>query len=517
MTRTLILASLGRHRYLWRWGLVAGLALLPVLLYLPSLGAPLERDEGVYATIAQGLQNGLIPYRDLFDNKPPLVYVWYSLSFVLLGENVAAPRIVAAVLLALTTLLLLWEVRLLVSWRAAYLAAFIFALSTGLARVGLHANTEAYMLLPLVGSLVAFTLGIRRRRAYLFFVAGLLAGLAVMTKQVAVWNLLGLLIMACLWGLYQRRHWQRHLRRVGALVVGAVVSVTVVLLPFALARALDDFLEANLVFNMRWLGALSSLQQLMNFLLGTGFFMAIAAPLVAASVLGLLLLWRRRRWPEDYLLAVWFVASAVGLLSARRFYPHYFMHLLPAVAILSGLALYHYFRPQVVARHGLAVFVGLSLLLGLASNLVVYLAPPEAARTVSEAAFEDVRWERDSRALGQYLARNTTPRDTIYVYGRESQIYFYARRMPAARHIYDRSFWLEKGTLAETIEELRRTRPVYIVDSLQEPLYDYAQHHPPEWQRFIQENYEYVGRLYFADVYRLKGSRGPGSAQGFVV
>jgi hypothetical protein len=38
-----------------------GLFLLPILLYLPFAGAPFERDEGVYATIAQGVLDGRVP------------------------------------------------------------------------------------------------------------------------------------------------------------------------------------------------------------------------------------------------------------------------------------------------------------------------------------------------------------------------------------------------------------------------------------------------------------------------
>jgi len=158
------------------------LFLLPVLLYLPVLGTPFERDESVYATIARGLLRGDVPYRDLFDNKPPLVFGWYALSFVLFGENDVAPRLVAAMLLSLTTLALFAEAGLLFSRRVAYLAAAAFALSTGLPFVALHANTEAYMLLPLVTSLLAFTMGMRSGRLGWFLAAGALGALAVMTE-----------------------------------------------------------------------------------------------------------------------------------------------------------------------------------------------------------------------------------------------------------------------------------------------------------------------------------------------
>src|SRR2546426_1181291 len=154
------------------------LCLLPILFYLPVMVAPFERDEGVYATIAQRLLRGDIPYRDLFDNKPPLIYGWYTFSFLLFGESVVAPRIIAAVLLSCTTLALFGQSTMLFPRRVAYLAAGAFALSTGLPFVALHANTEAYMLLPPVTSLTTFTIGMRRDRLPSFLPGRAPGGLA---------------------------------------------------------------------------------------------------------------------------------------------------------------------------------------------------------------------------------------------------------------------------------------------------------------------------------------------------
>ncbi len=114
--------TLGRRAILDNLPLVV-LCLIPILLYLPVMVSPLERDEGVYATIAQRLLRGDVPYRDLFDNKPPIVYGWYAFSFLVFGEGVAAPRIVAALLLSFTTLAIFGEARMLFPRRVAYLGA----------------------------------------------------------------------------------------------------------------------------------------------------------------------------------------------------------------------------------------------------------------------------------------------------------------------------------------------------------------------------------------------------------
>ena len=46
---------------------------------------------------------------------------------------------------------------------------------------------------------------------------------------------------------------------------------------------------------------------------------------------------------------------------------------------------------------------------------------------------------------------------------------------------------------------------MYIIDTAQPPLFkDYAQYHPPVLMNLLNEDYDYVGRMYFADIYKLK-------------
>src|SRR3990172_10834288 len=71
------------------------LSALPALFLAPLFGAPFERDQGGYATIARGWLEGSIPYRDLWDNKGPLLFLWYAASFRWLGETIVAPRVMA--------------------------------------------------------------------------------------------------------------------------------------------------------------------------------------------------------------------------------------------------------------------------------------------------------------------------------------------------------------------------------------------------------------------------------------
>lgn len=489
---------------------LALICLLPILLYLPFMSAPFERDEGVYATIADGMLKGQVPYRDLFDNKPPIVFVWYAVGFLLFGEQVAAPRIVAAVLLSITTLSLYAQVRMLFPRGVAYLAAALFALSTGLPYVALHANTEAYMLLPLVLSLLAFTTAIKTSRLRWFLVSGIFGGLAILTKQVAVWNLLALGGMALWWSWRKSGGGWRALLPSLCLGGGSALAIAVVALPWAYSGALGDFFYATVAYNYKYVGMVSNAQRL--FLLKRTvlfflFFSAVAAPLTIGALAGLLTLLRIRKPFGYYLLIIWALASAVGVATGGRFYPHYFLEIMPVLAILTAVVVYDRFRtrrfrpvPKVLLVAA-ALFVAISL----TTSGLLYFAPDNTERTFSDDVYYQKEWEEASRQLGAYIAARTAPDDRIFNYGRESQLYFYADRLPAAPYFYDWAYTYDENALAETIAVLREQPPVYIIDSVQPPLYDLSER-SSAFGQFLRERYEYVGHIYFADVYRLKES-----------
>ena len=487
------------------------LCLLPILLYIPAMGSPFERDEGAYATIAQGLLDGKVPYRDLFDNKPPLVYGWYALSFSVFGESVWAPRLVAAALLSLTTLAVFGQAKLVMPRGVAFTAAAVFAVSTGLPWVALHANTEAYMLLPLVTSLIAFTMGIRSGRLWWFVACGALGGLAVMTKQVAMWNVLALAVVAASWRPQDPGRLRERLAPALCVLGGAIASIVAVMAPFIYNGSAGDFLYATFAYNWMYVGAVSMVERMLNASYGLLLFFGILAPVIVAALLGLAALWKERRRPAYYALAAWAIGSGVGVATGGRFFPHYFLHLLPALAILSAVVFYDGWqrrRLMTVSKPILAVAVGL-VVISAATNGVLYAFPRQAEHAVAQNVYHQKEWEKNSEHLAAYIEERTEPGDTIFNLGREAQIYFYADRQPPGRYFYDWAVNYDERNLATVIADLEEARPKYIVDSALMPLFeDYDESHPPQLMEFIEGNYDYVGRIYFADVYRLASGDG---------
>jgi hypothetical protein len=214
----------------------------------------------------------------------------------------------------------------------------------------------------------------------------------------------------------------------------------------------------------------------------------------------------------DYALILWAIASAIGVASGGRFFPHYFLQLMPSLAVLTGIVIYDRFANggnQLLSRPAWIIAL-LLIVVSVGTTTVVYLAPRQAEKQIVETVYFQKEWEESSQELGGYIKARTGPDDRIFNYGRESQLYFYADRQPAIPYFYDWVLQYEEGSMTKVMSGLEETKPVYIVDSLQAPLFkDWYASHPPELRAFLAEEYEYVGRIYFADVYRLRGYTGP--------
>src|ERR1700677_1112273 len=106
------------------------LLLLSIFIALtPYLNLPFTDNEGIYGTVAQEMRRGARLYTDVWDHKPPLIYLEYEAIQKLFGTSEAALHLVVACCHWVCALLILVLVRKLrFGSRAAWVAAFLYAL-----------------------------------------------------------------------------------------------------------------------------------------------------------------------------------------------------------------------------------------------------------------------------------------------------------------------------------------------------------------------------------------------------
>lgn len=515
--RRLAFGSPAREAERSRWAtvvLVGAICMLPVLLYIPFWHEPFMRDEGLYAATAQKMLDGGIPFRDAFDNKPPLIYVWYALSFLLFGETLWAPRLLVSLMLSVTTLLVYFEGRLLFSHRAGALAAVAFALSMGLTVFETNANTEYFMLLPLVGSLLAFTLAERCDDGRLYALAGALIGVAIMTKETS------LFVFVLFVALVAYRVWKerggaallsrRFVRPVAWLTAGCAAAGLLIVLPFVLTGTFDDMWEAIVVYTLHYVGRVPWFpNRLVAVLKMPPFLFFLMGPLFMLGALGF---WRLVREADASKLIVpgFALAILLGMVGAGRFYHHYNVTMLPAFALAlpAGALMIMNMRPA--PRRLLLSVAVLSLIPAVALSANTYLQPTPEERHVAKYQHDLPRaeWEVESPALGQWLKERTSPEDSIYNLGFQSEIYFYADRQSPTRFMFDHPFIAGDRYVDWAIDELSADPPKYVVDTAFYELATKLNYYPFGIQNWVKENYDYVGFYYYADVWVLKDETG---------
>src|SRR5215469_8044324 len=238
--------------------LVGGLLLIAAAVRAPVLPIPLERDEGEYAYIAWLLGNGELPYRDWVYQKPPAIFYVYRFALNLALEPVRAIHFVGLLFSAASVCALFLLGRLFMDRFWAWAAAALLAILAADPLVqGTAANTELFMLCPLILSQIAFLAAARQKKntTLSMMLAGALTGLAVMFKQVAIVNWF---LLAALYPVFAQREkrWQHTLSFFVWSAMGLLTVIGVVVLYFWTRGGLHEFVDNVFTHNLEYIGAI---------------------------------------------------------------------------------------------------------------------------------------------------------------------------------------------------------------------------------------------------------------------
>ncbi|TFG86844.1 MAG: hypothetical protein E4H17_03850, partial [Gemmatimonadales bacterium] len=403
---------------------------------------PLERDEGEYAYAGQLILQGIPPYQQAYNMKFPGTYYAYALSMGLFGETPRGIRL-GLILVNAGTILLLFALgrRLLGSFGGAVAAVRFALLSLDRCNLGVFAHATHFVLLPAVAGLYLLIRAPDTRRARWLLASGALLGIAVLMKQHAIVFLpLGALLLAWEQVEHGRSDWRAVLSDFTLLAAGALVPAVLLCAVLLEQGVLGRFWFWTFDYASQYVSEVHASRFLPN--LKSGLLRATQATWLLWLVggVGLVALWvghwpaRVRVWVPGLLLAS-FVAVCPGLY----FRDHYFILLLPALALLIAVAFVGTTRllalawPMPLARlASAALFVVLSsIVIRGQAEFMISMTP----RTILRTCY-GVSPFPESVEVAKYIREHTTRTDRIAVLGSEPQIYFYADRLSATGYIY---------------------------------------------------------------------------------
>jgi 4-amino-4-deoxy-L-arabinose transferase-like glycosyltransferase len=487
-----------------------GIILLAVAIRLPSLLHPQPIDsEAMYSVVANEIVDGGRPYADAVERKPPLLFWTYAAIFKVAGKfNWTALHFVALVwtLGAMAGLYVIGGE--LFDRNTGLIAAFFYCVfQPWWTWKNLTFDSEMLMNLPIIwGSAIAF----RRSSSLLrpeLFAAGVLLGAAFLLKQPAA-------IAAVPLGIYlllPSYRASRSLTRTNSIIQAAMLTigffaalglVTIVLwkqgiLYDAFYWTIADhdvphvFWQKGIVHTLTFLGACLPL--------------VIGAILACRDKDGI---WVGRTAERTALLGL-LAASAIGAAAGARFYPHYYVQLIPPLVLLAA----PYYRrlwsqmirpPYWFLRSGVT-YAWLALTITVFSiKHWTGLAP---RRVPSEA--------------GRYLFTHSSLADRIFIWGQTPEIYLDAHRRPASRYIttfpltgyvfggpipgFDTRSRILPGAWTTLQQDFTRHPPIYIVDVQPDPKSaQYPVKNFPILAKLLAERYQPVAHTAEGVIYRMR-------------
>jgi len=424
-------------RRFWSWLALAGVA-LAVVLRLMLVHTPLERDEGGYAYIGQHWLKGEWPYRDTIESKPPGVFAFYA-AFTAVHPSVEAIRLGMLGWSLLTAFFFYRLIRRLFDGAVAGLAAALLAITqTAPAYHGQSANAEMFMVTFTIAALSVAAADDERRRAWRFFTAGCLLGLAILCKPVAAVDCLPIFLLVWASGGSLKGRGGRS-ALVGA---GSGLTVGFCALAFSVVGLGREMLFWSFGYNFSYSAAFTWTDR-WRVLLHQAARMGLLErewPVWLAALAGVIALTRGRDFRPwvRWFAPVWMISAWLGVSASGRYTPHYWQQWLPPLCLLAAIGGRFCLRileklpgPR-YRRRGL---IALTLLLFLAAptlnQLPLYLDSTRLLRTLyGNNPFPE------GEMIGRYLAERTAPEETVFVLGTEGQFLFHARRRSASRFIF---------------------------------------------------------------------------------
>jgi hypothetical protein len=212
-------------------------------------------------------------------------------------------------------------------------------------------------------------------------------------------------------------------------------------------------------------------------------------------------------------MLLWLLASFLGAAAGRRFYGHYFIQMIPPLALLSAVGLQEFVKRLRAAQSvKLKAAAAVLLLCAIVSfyrfqeRTIVFAWDTIARRPISERWLL-TRFNRDIHTIAGTIDAHTSPQDPIFVWGFKPEIYYASKRplgsrylsfvpltgwthgMPAALDFSAQSQWVLGRKLL--LEDLERSRPLYIVDMAS--IHDFGMNHAmenyPDLREYLHQHY----------------------------
>lgn len=453
--------SIAKQIYPW---LLVLAAIIFAGFRFPSLIEPnWYGDEGIYQVVAKAINDGRILYQQIWDNKPPLLYLIYAIAN---GDLYFAKLLSLLAGLISVVAFYFLSLNLFKKKTSRYVSLFLFSILFGLPILeGNIANAENFMMLPTITAAIFVLKYQQTKKVKLIIIAGLLMSISLALKIVAIFDLLAFLtFLIIVAGKEVRRYIQSYL----FFGLSSILLLLISAVYFLANGAFNEFLQAVFLQNFNYVGEEST------FIFPMGIL--IIKTFVLLFLILLIKYFSNKITKESLFIYLW---TSFGLYSAffsDRPYIHYLLLVLPAFCLLSG----NLFEK---AKGRLFEIIAILTILYFAifhfqvygKNIEYYKNffnfVTDRKNVVQYEAFFDSNTPRDY-IIAEFISMNTQKDEDVFLWSDSAQIYALSNKLPIGKYIvaYHIKFYDNADT--DTKNRIETIKPKYIIQTAQDSLID---------------------------------------------
>lgn len=472
---------------------VVGILALVFILRIPSFFEPYYYgDEMIYLTLGQGVRQGLTLYKDVHDNKPPLLY----LGAVAAG-NLFWFKVILAFWSLLTVAFFFKLAKLLFkSEKTVKIATIIFALLTTLPLLeGNTVNAELFMIGP---SIVAFLLllGDKLTSKKIFF-AGFLFGVATLFKVPALFDVP---VIVFYWLITRGlADWKKVGHDTLILLSGFASPILLTFIWYFGKGALPEYVKAAFLQNIGYVSSFRPGDVQKSFLIRNAPLLIRAVVVFFGSVI--LFIFRKKLSKNFVFFSLWILFALFAVTLSERPYPHY---LIQATAPISFfLAMFFteksFEQALVVIPLALTLFVPVYYKFYNYSSYAYYL---RFVNFVSGKTDKSIYFSKFASTtnrnyeIADFLIHSSLASDRVFMWDTDSAaVYALSRRLPPIKYVTDYHV-NDYSDRLEAANQIEANPPKFIILTT---AYSY-----PELSEFVKEKYILIQQIEDANIYVKK-------------
>ena len=436
--------------------LISGISFLPFKAYYPNT------DSGIFLYMGQQILNGSILYRDLWDNKGPVLYYINALALLIGGGSIWGLYFIEFLSLLIAVAMGYLVMEKAFSRIPAIFASIIWPLALfyvgGIDSANGGGNfTEEYAL-PF--SFAALYLFLRSRNSssstlYIFLI-GVVFSLSFLLRPNNTGMQISVALVIFISGVLTRSFYML-VKQILAYALGSIVVLIAVVLYFQWMNALGDFYDSFIRYNYVYSSSTLS-DRISSLLFGLRLLSPTGLPLIAiaAWIIGVCTIINRPNWKEWQTallsaavigLPVEFVLSSTSGLT----YFHYYICWLPVFAILTSFFIFglitnfsstrvNLFKRKINLSHiwVLGLFIAMS-------GLALVKAPRTLEKFISSS--------KQKSPIVEEIRKSMKGEKYLLIWGTDSYFNFVTKMKSPTRYFHQLPFYVCAYRTDKMIEE----------------------------------------------------------------